>query len=59
MKNGLVFLCIVIGIISLKAQKNTYTISGKVIDFHNKIPLKDAKISITENSTFSDEKGAF
>lgn len=59
MKNGLVFLCIVIGIISLKAQKNTYTISGKVIDFHNKIPLKDAKISITENSTFSDEKGRF
>ena len=45
--------------ITLIYAQNTYKISGTVIDKHDKSPLQNAKISVGNFTTNSDEKGSF
>ncbi|MBU4539492.1 MAG: TonB-dependent receptor [Weeksellaceae bacterium] len=51
-------LLIFFGLTFFSAQK-TFKIQGKVIDFHDKVPLKDAIIRIGNNVELSDQNGSF
>ena len=46
------------GLVFTQAQ-TTFTIKGKVIDYHDKVPLKQAKITIGTATQISDAKGNF
>ncbi len=52
------FLLVFLGLTIVSAQK-TFTVQGKIIDFHDKIPLKNATITIGSQTETSDEKGNF
>lgn len=58
MKFTLNIIAILFGLLFTNAQ-TTFTVKGKVIDFHDKIPLKDAKITIGTLIQISDAKGNF
>lgn len=58
MKFTLNIIAILFGLLMANAQK-TYTVTGKVIDYHDKIPLKGATIIIGSSTQISDSKGAF
>lgn len=58
MKLRLGILFLLFAVFLLQAQK-TYTVSGSVKDFHDKMPLAEARIKIGNFSTLSDESGNF
>ncbi len=58
MKFTLNILLILFGLIFSNAQ-TTYKIEGKIIDFHDKVPLKNARITLGNESLTSDEDGKF
>lgn len=58
MKFTLNIIAIFFGLFSLNAQ-NTFTVKGKVIDYHDKVPLKNATITIGGKSQNSDANGNF
>ena len=58
MKFTLNIIAIFFGLLFTNAQ-TTFTVKGKVIDFHDKIPLKDAKVTIGTLTQISDAKGNF
>lgn len=58
MKFTLNILLILFGLIFSNAQ-TTYKIEGKIIDFHDKVPLKNARITLGNESRNSDEEGRF
>lgn len=58
MKLFIQWLLVFSGLASLSAQQ-TYNIKGKVIDFHDKIPLQNTKIKIGDYSAFTNLKGDF
>lgn len=51
-------IAILFGLLFTNAQ-TTFTVKGKVIDFHDKVPLKEAKITIGTSTQISDSKGNF
>lgn len=51
-------LLILFGFTFFSAQQ-TFKIQGKIIDFHDKIPLKNATVKIGNQTETSDEKGNF
>ncbi|MGZ5192689.1 MAG: TonB-dependent receptor plug domain-containing protein, partial [Kaistella sp.] len=51
-------LLIFFGLTFFSAQ-NTFKIQGKIIDFHDKVPLKNAMIKIGNYTETSDAKGNF
>lgn len=57
MKNVLLLIFAVFSAIFINAQK--YSVEGRVIDFHDKTPLNNAKIQIGNQKTTSDSKGHF
>ncbi len=42
----------------MQAQQ-TFTVRGKILDYHDKIPLKEARISLAGKQTQSDNSGSF
>lgn len=58
MKFTLNIIAILFGLLFTNAQ-TTYTVKGKVIDYHDKVPLKEAKITIGTSTQISDSKGNF
>lgn len=58
MKFILNIMAILFGLLFANAQK-TYTVTGKVLDYHDKIPLKGAIIKIGNSTQISDSKGFF
>ena len=58
MKFTLNIIAILFGLLFTNAQ-TTFTVKGKVIDFHDKVPLKEAKITIGTFTQMSDSKGNF
>ena len=58
MKFTLNILLILFGLIFSNAQ-TSYKIEGKIIDFHDKVPLKNARITLGNESLTSDEDGKF
>ncbi len=52
------FLLVFFGLTIVSAQK-TFVVRGKIIDFHDKIPLKNAAIKIGNETETSDENGNF
>ncbi|KIA83946.1 TonB-dependent receptor [Kaistella solincola] len=51
-------MAIFFGLLFINAQ-NTFNIKGKVIDFHDKVPLKGAEITLGKSTQLSDENGNF
>lgn len=58
MKFTLNIITIFFGLLYVGAQ-TTYTVKGKVIDFHDKAPLKNATITIGKLTRVSDANGYF
>lgn len=58
MKFILNIIAILFGFFLTSAQ-NTFTVRGKVIDYHDKVPLKQAKITLGTFTQISDGKGTF
>uniref|UniRef100_UPI002F93CBA5 carboxypeptidase-like regulatory domain-containing protein n=1 Tax=Kaistella sp. TaxID=2782235 RepID=UPI002F93CBA5 len=51
-------LLIFFGLTLISAQQ-TFKIKGKIIDFHDKVPLKNAVIKIGNYTETSDQNGFF
>lgn len=51
-------VCLFLGFTFISAQQN-FKIQGKVIDFHDKVPLKNASITIGDLTARSDDSGNF
>ena len=45
--------------LTLSYAQATFSVQGKVIDFHNKVPLSSAVIKIGNYTVISDAKGNF
>ena len=58
MKFTLNIIAILFGLLFVNAQ-TTYTVTGKVLDYHDKVPLKGATITIGTSTQVSDSKGSF
>lgn len=58
MKFILNIILVFFGLAFFNAQNN-YHIKGKIIDFHDKVPLAQASIKIGNNTAISDENGKF
>ena len=58
MKFTLNIIAILFGLLLTNAQ-TTFTVQGKVIDYHDKVPLKNAKITIGNSTLISDDGGNF
>lgn len=52
-------LCLVFAGMAFFSAQNTFNIHGKVIDFHDKIPLANTFIKIGNQSATSDQQGDF
>ncbi len=58
MKFTLNIIAILFGLLFVNAQ-NSFTVSGKVLDYHDRVPLKNAKIQIGNRTVSSDAAGLF
>lgn len=58
MKFILNIILVFFGLAFFNAQNN-YSIQGKIIDFHDKVPLREASIKIGNYTAISDENGKF
>ena len=55
----IIHICLVFCGLTFFNAQNTFSIQGKVIDFHDKVPLSNTSIKIGNYSTTSDENGNF
>ena len=58
MKLTINILLIFFGLAFFNAQE-TFIVKGKIIDFHDKVPLKNATIVIGNHTETSDKNGNF
>jgi iron complex outermembrane recepter protein len=55
----IIHICLVFCGLTFFNAQNTFNIHGKVIDFHDKVPLSNTSIKIGNYSATSDENGNF
>ena len=59
MKRYTLVLVSILGTLISKAQDCTISISGRVIDFHDGVPLKDATITFNDQTIVTDKEGNY